>query len=65
MCQQTKSAHASLWVHDKNPDGKVHGANMGPTWVLSASYGPILAPWNLLSGKPLNGRGNGQHGWSS
>ena len=25
------------------PDSKVHGANMGPTWVLSA-------PWTLLSG---------------
>ena len=25
-------------------DSKVHGANMGPTWVLS------LAPWPLLSG---------------
>ena len=27
-------------------DSKVHGANMGPTWVL-------LAPWNLLSGIPM------------
>ena len=23
-----------------NPDSKVHGANMGPTWVLSAPGGP-------------------------
>ena len=23
-----------------NPDSKVHGANMGPTWVLSAPDGP-------------------------
>ena len=23
-----------------NPDNKVHGANMGPTWVLSAQMGP-------------------------
>ena len=33
------------------PDNKVHGTNMGPTWVLSAPDGPpTLAPWNLLSG---------------
>ena len=25
---------------DVNPDSKVHGANMGPTWVLSAPDGP-------------------------
>ena len=29
---------------------KVHGANMGPTWDLSAQMGPMLAPWALLSG---------------
>ena len=34
-----------------NPDSKVHGANMGPTRVLSAQMGPMLAPWTLLSGK--------------
>ena len=32
------------------PDNKVHGANMGPTWVLSAPDGRMLAPWTLLSG---------------
>ena len=32
------------------PDGKVHGAKMGPTWVLPAPDGPMLAPWTLLSG---------------
>ena len=31
------------------PDSKVHGANMGPTWVLSAPDGPMSAPWTLLS----------------
>ena len=30
------------------PDGRVHVANMGPTWVLSAPGGPMLAPWTLL-----------------
>ena len=34
-----------------NPDSNIHGANMGPTWVLSAPDGPMLAPWTLLSGK--------------
>ena len=29
------------------PDSKIHGANMGPTWVL---LGPMLAPCTLLSG---------------
>ena len=32
-------------------DSNVHGANMGPTWDLSAPDGPMLAPWNLLSGR--------------
>ena len=29
------------------PDSKVHGANMGPTWVLSAPDGPHFGPMNL------------------
>ena len=32
------------------PDSKVHGANTGPTWVLLAPDGPMLAPYTLLSG---------------
>ena len=30
-----------------DPDNKVHGANMGPTWVLSAPDGPHVGPMNL------------------
>ena len=30
-----------------DPDSKVHGANMGPTWVLSAPDGPHVGPMNL------------------
>ena len=30
-----------------NPDSKVHGANMGPTWVLSAPDRPYVGPMNL------------------
>ena len=29
------------------PDSKVHGAHMGPTWVLSAPDGPHDSPMNL------------------
>ena len=36
--------HASAHVI---PDSKVHGANMGPTWVLSARDGPHVGPMNL------------------
>ena len=30
-----------------NPDSKVHGANMGPIWALSAPGGPHVGPMNL------------------
>ena len=30
-----------------HPDSKIHGANMGPTWVLSAPDGPHVGPTNL------------------
>ena len=29
------------------PDSQVHGANVGPTWVLSAPDGPHVGPMNL------------------
>ena len=38
-----------------NPDSKAHGANMGPTWVLSAPDGSHVGHMNLamcLSGEP-------------
>ena len=31
-----------------NPDSKGHGANMGPTWVLSAPGEPHVGPMNLV-----------------
>ena len=34
-----------------DPDSKVHGANMGPTWVLSAPDRPHVDPRTLLSGE--------------
>ena len=36
------------------PDSKVHGANMGPTWVLSAPDGPHDVPMNLALRGYLN-----------
>ena len=30
------------------PDSKIHGANMGPNWVLSAPDGPHVGPRNLV-----------------
>ena len=32
----------------RNPDSKIHAANMGPTWVLSAPDGPHIGPMNLF-----------------
>ena len=29
------------------PDSKMHGTNIGPTWVLSATAGPHVGPMNL------------------
>ena len=40
---QSQCLHSYLRV----PDSKVHGANMGPTWVLSAPDGPHVSPMNL------------------
>ena len=35
------------------PDSKVHGANKGPTWVLSAPDGPHVGPMDLAIGEVL------------
>ena len=34
-------------LFDNNPDSKIHGANMVPTWVLSTPDGPHVGPMNL------------------
>ena len=42
--------HKTLDARQKPyPDSKVHEANMGPTWVLSAPDGPHVGPMNLAS----------------
>ena len=37
-----------------NPDNKVHGANMGPTWVLSVPDGPDVGPMSLAIREPTD-----------
>ena len=39
---------------NNTPDSKVHVAHIGPTWVLSAPCGPMLAPWTLFQGLLLD-----------
>ena len=41
--------HHDVWgsLLHTSPDSKIHGANMGPTWVLSAPVGPHVSPMNL------------------
>ena len=39
-CQWEKRKH-------RIPNNKIHGANIGPTWVLSAPDGPHVVPMNL------------------
>ena len=43
----TQQANLSVAMLFTTPDSKVHGANMGPTWVLSAPDGPHVGPMNL------------------
>ena len=47
---QTILMKQSVAVYNFNlryPDTKVHGANMGPNWVLSVPDGPHVGPMNL------------------
>ena len=38
----------ALWRRWRDiPDSKVYGANMGPTWALSAPDGPHVGPMKL------------------
>ena len=34
-------------VRQRNPDSKVHGANMGPIWGLQDPGGPHVGPMNF------------------
>ena len=41
------SPHKLPVMQKTYPDSKVHGANKGPTWVLSAPDGPHVGPMDL------------------
>ena len=40
------------------PDSKIHGASMGPTWVLLAPGGPHVGPMNLAIWDGIVGSGD-------
>ena len=40
-------ALSTISIQQCIPESKVHGANVGPTWVLSAPDGPHVGPMNL------------------
>ena len=42
--------HVNWKNYEHYPDSKVHGANMGPAGADRTQVGPMLVPWNLLSG---------------
>ena len=44
-----------LYKGKNYPDSKVHGANMGPTWVLLAPDGPHVGPINLAVRELIGG----------
>ena len=46
-CNEVWQLWAIEFGHKLYPDSKVHGANMGPIWVLSAPDGPQVVPINL------------------
>ena len=45
-CWQSQDINQSNDIANKHLDSKVQGANMGPTWVLSAPDGPHDGPMN-------------------
>ena len=47
-CMACGEGFIKLNIYDTNiPDSKVHGANVGPTWFLSAPDGHHVGPMNL------------------
>ena len=60
MLQQWTCSSTSCAMHRSinmtaytSPDSTVHGANMGPTWVLSAPDGPHVGPMDLVIWVPI------------
>ena len=60
MCSYITSGFCwYLWVKGSTlsgriPDSKVYGANMGPTWVLSAPGGPHVGHMDVAIWDPVN-----------
>ena len=52
--QNDTSASLLILGIGDNPDSKVHGANMGPIWVLSAPAGPHVYPMNVAIRECIN-----------
>ena len=57
LCSSHRSTYSIPWGltggpwaknFNEYPDNKVDGANMGPTWFLSAPDGPHVGPMNLV-----------------
>ena len=46
-CANWTGGIALLYSRGGYPDSKVHGAYMGPIWVMSAPDGPHLGPMNF------------------
>ena len=47
QCNKKLPVRLTHSAPDAIPDRKVHGANIGPTWVLSAPDGPHVGPMDL------------------
>ena len=47
LCEVRREQLLQFSQKADNPDSKVRGANMGPTWVLSAPDGPHVGPMNI------------------
>ena len=45
----SNAGNVSMQCRHRVPDSKFHGANQGPTWVLSAPGGTHIGPWTLPS----------------
>ena len=47
--QDVVDSYNPAWISN-TPDSQIHGANIGPTWVLSAPDGAHVGPMNLAIG---------------
>ena len=47
LCKRKYIPQNNACINQIIPDSKLHGANMGPAWVLPAPDGPHVGPMNL------------------